>query len=282
LQATGRDAKGRSQYRYHARFRAHQEDAKFELLGAFGHALPTLRQRIDRDLGRPGLPAEKVIAIVISLLEATFVRVGNEEYARANGSYGLTTLRDRHALLEGSKLRLRFKAKSARTHDVVVEDRRLARLVRRCQEPPGQILFQYVDADGHPHPIRSNDVNDYVRAVTGLPSTAKTFRTWGGTLLAAVALASVAPPTSSRRASESSRPCSPWSRASSTTPSRVPPQLCPSGRGRQLPPRPVAGPMARSVGARLASAERRRAPSRALPRSRTRHLRRRVNPNESA
>jgi DNA topoisomerase-1 len=138
-------------------------------------------------------------------LRTTFVRVGNEEYARANGSYGRTTLRDRHAHLEGSKLRLRFKAKSAKTHDVVVEDRRLARLVRRCQELPGQILFQYVDADGHyvdadghRHPIRSNDVNDYVRAVTGLPSTAKTFRTWGGTLLAAVALASVAPPTSPR------------------------------------------------------------------------------------
>ncbi len=198
LQATGRDARGRKQYRYHDRFRAHRDEAKFDLLMPFGQSLPRLRRKVADDLALPGLPADKVVALVIQLLEETFVRVGNEEYARSNGSFGLTTLRHRHVHLEGGRLRLRFRAKSAKTHDIVLDDPRLVRLVRRCQGLPGQVLFQYVDDEGAPHPIRSSDVNDYVKDVTGQPSTAKSFRTWGATLLAAVGLGALPAPASAR------------------------------------------------------------------------------------
>jgi DNA topoisomerase-1 len=198
VQATGRDARGRKQYRYHARFRQQQEEAKFELLQPFGQALPRLRRRVGHDLGRAGLPQDRVVALVVELLERTLVRVGNEEYARANGSFGLTTLRNRHVQVDGSRLRMRFTGKSSKVHEVAFDDRRLARLVRRCQDLPGQLLFQFVDGDGAQHPVRSSDINDYLRAATGIDATAKTFRTWNASVFAATALAAQPPPTSGR------------------------------------------------------------------------------------
>lgn len=183
LQATGRDARGRKQYRYHARWRRVRDETKYERLIHFGAALPTLRAHVDADLAKPGLPREKILATIIGLLETTFVRVGNEEYARTNGSFGLTTLRDRHVRVEGTKLYLRFRGKSGKSHDVKVSNQRLAKLVKRCRDLPGQILFQYLDDGGEPRSIHSNDVNDYLRETTGQDFTAKDWRTWAGTLL---------------------------------------------------------------------------------------------------
>src|SRR6476659_5990479 len=151
MQATGRDARGRKQYRYHAQYRERQEEAKFELLVPFGRALPTLRRQVDRDLARPGLPRERVVALVIELLERTLVRVGNEEYARTNRSYGLTTLRTRHVEIGRAAVRFAFRGKSGVEHQVTVEDRRVARALQRCAELPGQELFQYLDEDGARH-----------------------------------------------------------------------------------------------------------------------------------
>ena len=188
LQATGRDARGRKQYRYHPRWRAVRDETKYDRVIAFGQALPALRARVEADLARPGLPREKVLATVVRLLEVTLIRVGNEEYARSNHSYGLTTLRDRHADFDGAAVRFHFRGKSGVRHSVTVNDRRLARIVRRCQEVPGQELFQYIDDAGAHHTVDSADVNDYLRAVTGQPFTAKDFRTWAGTVLAARAL----------------------------------------------------------------------------------------------
>jgi DNA topoisomerase-1 len=187
LQAVGRDVRGRKQYRYHGDFRAVREDAKFGELATFGHHLDGLRRQVSKDLAAPGLAFEKVTALVVSLLDRTLVRVGNEEYARTNDSYGLTTLRDHHASVTGRQVRLSFRGKSGRDHDIALGDPRLARLVRRCQELPGQTLFQYVDECGV-RPLRSTDVNAYLSAVTGQPVTAKTFRTWAATVLAAAAL----------------------------------------------------------------------------------------------
>jgi DNA topoisomerase-1 len=192
LQATGRDARGRKQYRYHPDFRSQRDATKFDQLVAFGGALGGLRRRVDADLARPGLPADRVTALVVSLLDRTFLRVGNECYARDNGSFGLTTLRDRHAKVSGAMIRLRFVGKSAKVHEVAWTDLRLARLVRRCQDLPGQVLFQWVDDEGQRHPIRSDDVNIYLRRASDIDATAKTFRTWGATLLAAAGLAAVA------------------------------------------------------------------------------------------
>ena len=192
LQATGRDAKGRKQYRYHPAYRSRRDAKKFDQLVAFGHALPNLRRAVDADLSRTGLPQEQVVALVVALLDRTLLRVGNESYVRDNGSFGLTTLRDRHARVEGRTIRLRFRAKSAKECEVSWTDARLARLVRQCREVPGQVLFQWLDESGGRHPVRSDDINDYVRVVSGLDVTAKTFRTWGATLLAAVGFAAVA------------------------------------------------------------------------------------------
>jgi DNA topoisomerase-1 len=187
LQATGRDARGRKVYRYHARYRARRDGAKFKRLIAFAKVLPAIRARVDRDLSRPGLPQEKVVAAVVRLLELTLIRVGNDEYARLNRSFGLTTLRDRHAAVDGSEVTFRFRGKSGQLRQVGLRDRRLAALVRRCQDLPGQELFQYVDADGEPHDIASDHVNEYLGAVApGV--TAKDFRTWAGTVLAYRAL----------------------------------------------------------------------------------------------
>ena len=189
--ATGRDARGRKQYRYHPEWRAVRDDAKFGKTIAFARALPRIRAKVDEDLSKPGLTREKVVATVVRLLELTFVRVGNEEYARQNRSYGLTTLRDRHVAVDGSELKFRFKGKSGKEHNVGLRDRRLARIVKQCQDLPGQQLFQYVDEAGELQAVESADVNDYLREATGEPFTAKDFRTWAGTVLAAEALKAV-------------------------------------------------------------------------------------------
>lgn len=187
IQATGRDDKGRKQYRYHPRWTEMREGTKFGRMLEFCRALPAIRQRVDEDLSRRGLPREKVLATVVRLLETTLIRVGNESYARDNKSYGLTTLRDGHADIEGSEIRFSFKGKSGKEWNVSLKDRRLARVVRACQDVPGEELFQYVD-DGQRHAITSGDVNDYLRSITGQDFTAKDFRTWAGTVLAAMAL----------------------------------------------------------------------------------------------
>lgn len=189
IQATGRDGRGRKQYRYHPDFRALREEAKFGHLLRFARALPKIRAAVDGDMARRGLPREKVLATVVRLLERTFIRVGNDDYAAQNQSYGLTTLCDRHVRVDGASLRFRFKGKSGKLWDVGLKDRRLAGIVRRCQELPGQELFQYVDEDGVVCDVTSADVNAYLRAVTGEDVTAKDFRTWAGTVLAAMALA---------------------------------------------------------------------------------------------
>ena len=200
LQASGRDARGRKQYRYHPRWRAARDETKYTRMIAFAAALPAIRRRVAEDLERPGLPREKVLATVVRLLETTRIRVGNEEYARTNGSFGLTTLRTRHVEIEGSTLTFEFRGKGGRMHRVDVSDRRLARIVRRCQELPGQELFQYLDEGGERRTISSGDVNDYLRALSGEDFTAKDFRTWAGTVLAAQALAEVPDSTSATAA----------------------------------------------------------------------------------
>jgi DNA topoisomerase-1 len=188
LQATGRDARGRKQYRYHPDWRAVRDEAKYGRMIAFGQALPGIRERVDADLRRHGLPRERVLAAVVRLLEKTRMRIGNEEYARDNRSYGLTTLRDHHAEVGTTRIRFRFRSKGGKVSDVELTDARLARLVTRCQELPGQELFAYLDADGEVRSIGSSDVNDYLREITGQDFTAKDFRTWSGTVLAAWAL----------------------------------------------------------------------------------------------
>ena len=188
LQATGRDARGRKQYRYHPAWREQRDRTKYGRLAAFARILPIIRARVERDLSAPGHSKEKVVATVVRLLEETLVRIGNEEYARENRSYGLTTLRDQHARIEGASLTFRFRGKSGKEHCIGLKNRRLSRIVKQCQELPGQELFQYVNGDGEPTPIRSDDVNDYLKEITGEAFTAKDFRTWAGTLAAALAL----------------------------------------------------------------------------------------------
>jgi DNA topoisomerase-1 len=188
VQATGRDARGRKQYRYHPRWREVRDEAKYGRLIEFARALPRIRRRTERDLRRRGMPREKVLALVIRLLEETLIRVGNEEYARENRSFGLSTLRDRHVDVRGERVRFTFRGKAGKEHDIDVRDRRMARLVRACQEIPGQELFQYYDADGSRVDVTSGDVNDYLREISGQDFTAKDFRTWAGTVAAAMAL----------------------------------------------------------------------------------------------
>jgi len=188
LQAVGRDQRGRKQYRYHPKFREVRDETKYEKMISFVHALPTIRRRARQDLAKPGLPREKVLAAIVRLLETTLIRVGNEEYADQNNSYGLTTLQDRHAKINGATVRFRFRGKSGVQHDVELTDPRIAKIVRQSQELPGQELLQYVDEDGQVRDIGSGDVNDYLREITGQNFTAKDFRTWAGTVLAARAL----------------------------------------------------------------------------------------------
>lgn len=188
IQATGRDARGRKQYRYHWRFREIREETKYERMMQFAEALPTIRAKVDEDLGMPGLTRPKVLATVVRLLEITLIRVGNEEYARDNGSFGLTTMRTRHVDISGSTIKFHFRGKSGKDHAVKVQDRRLARVVQRCNDLPGEVLFQYVDDDGERHSVESSEVNEYLREISGADFTAKDFRTWAGTVLAAQAL----------------------------------------------------------------------------------------------
>lgn len=185
LQATGRDARGRKQYRYHPQWDAMRGDGKFDRIVAFCDALPKLRRALRRDLKLPGMPREKVLAIVVALMAETLMRVGNDAYARSNGSFGLTTLRNRHVeFLRGGRARLSFRGKSGQKQEIALDDARLVKLMRACQQLPGQALFQYIDDDGKRQPIDSGRVNDYLRAAMGEDFTAKDFRTWGGTLLA--------------------------------------------------------------------------------------------------
>jgi DNA topoisomerase I len=188
IQATGRDARRRKQYRYHERWREIRDENKFARLADFAKALPNIRRRVAKDLKLPGLPRQKVLATVVRLLERTFIRVGNEEYARENKSFGLTTMKNRHVTVKGARLRFRFRGKSGRQHEVDVTDRRIAKIVAKCQDLPGQDLFQYVNDDGDVRDVTSQDVNDYLREITNEDFTAKDFRTWAGTLLAGLAL----------------------------------------------------------------------------------------------
>ena len=188
IQATGRDAKGRKQYRYHASWHSCRGETKFDRMAAFAAALPGIRARTEADLARPGLPREKVLATVVQLLEKSLIRVGNEEYARQNQSFGLTTLRNKHVDVRGAKVRFEFRGKSGVRHAVDVNDRRLARIVKQCQDLPGQDLFQYIDDNGDRHDVTSGDVNAYLKEITGQDFTAKDFRTWAGTVLCAAAL----------------------------------------------------------------------------------------------
>ncbi|CAN5562336.1 MAG: DNA topoisomerase IB [Chloroflexi bacterium] len=188
IQATGRDARGRKQYRYHPLWREVRDEAKYGRLIEFARALPRIRRRADRDLRRRGLPREKVLALIVRLLEETLIRVGNEEYVRENRSFGLSTLRDRHAKVRGAGVTFTFRGKAGKEHTIGVQDRRLARLVKQCQEIPGQELFQYYEADGSRVDVTSGDVNDYLREISGDEFTAKDFRTWAGTVAAAMAL----------------------------------------------------------------------------------------------
>ncbi len=188
IQATGRDDRGRKQYRYHDRWREVRDENKYEKMLVFARVLPRIRRRVKRDLKRRGLPREKVLATIVQLLERTFIRVGNEEYAKENKSFGLTTMRNHHVKVRGAQLRFRFRGKSGKQHEVDLEDRRVARIIKQLQELPGQEVFQYLDEKGEPRAITSDDVNDYLRRITGDDFTAKDFRTWAGTVLAAMAL----------------------------------------------------------------------------------------------
>ena len=188
LQATGRDAKGRKQSRYHPRWRAIRDETKYERMLLFGTALRRIRERVEEHLRLPGLPREKVLAAVVRLMDSTLIRVGNDEYAKENKSYGLTTMRRKHVKINGSELIFRFRGKSGVLHEVGILDRRLARIVRQCQELPGHELFEYLDAEGKTHTVDSADVNDYLRAISGGEFTGKDFRTWAGTVLASMSL----------------------------------------------------------------------------------------------
>jgi DNA topoisomerase I len=184
LQATGRDARGRKQSRYHPRWREVRDETKYERMMIFGAALPGIRERVEQDLSLQGMPRQKVLAAIVRLMETTLIRVGNEEYARQNHSYGLTTMRNEHVEIDGATVTFHFQGKSGVKHTVDIDDRRLAKIVQRCQDIPGYELFQYVDRDGTHHSVGSADVNDYLRAIANQEFTAKDFRTWAGTVLA--------------------------------------------------------------------------------------------------
>ena len=198
LQAVGRDDRGRKQYRYHERWRTVRDAVKFHRMMAFGDALPRIRNQVSADLRKRGLPREKVIATVVAMLEQTLIRVGNEQYRQQNQSYGVTTLRSRHVTLGGGRAQFRFKGKSGKEHDVQVDDPRLVRVVRQCLDIPGQELFQWIDDEGMRHPVGSDDVNAYLKETTGEDFTAKDFRTWAGTVLAARLLRATEPVSSER------------------------------------------------------------------------------------
>ena len=189
LQATGRDARGRKQYRYHKRWREIRDETKFDRMIEFAKALPAIRAAVARDIAKPGMPREKILATLVSLLEETSIRVGNEEYARDNDSFGLTTLQEDHAEVKGSTVTFRFRGKSGKEHEIEVKDKRVARIVKASQDLPGQNLFEYLDDAGEAHPVHSEDVNDYLREISGGDFTAKDFRTWEATMSCALELA---------------------------------------------------------------------------------------------
>ncbi|AUX29645.1 MULTISPECIES: DNA topoisomerase IB [Sorangium] len=199
IQATGRDARGRKQYRYHPRWREVRDETKYDRMLAFGSALPAIRAAVERDLALPGLPREKVLATVVRLLDETSIRIGNDEYARDNNSYGLTTLHDEHVEIKGDLIRFHFRGKSGKEHELTVRDRRLARIVKRCQDVPGHELFQYIDGDGQRQRVHSDDVNEYLRSLAGQEFTAKDFRTWTGTVLCASFFCEMEVATSARQ-----------------------------------------------------------------------------------
>lgn len=188
LQATGRDDKGRKQHRYHRRWREVRDETKFNRMIIFARALPKIRQRIRKDMKLPKLSRKKVLATIVRLLEVSLIRVGNEEYARNNNSFGLTTMKDKHVKVKGSKVRFEFRGKSGRQHAIDIQSERLAKIVKHCQDLPGQDLFQYINGDGKRRDVKSEDVNEYLREISGDDFTAKDFRTWAGTVLAAMAL----------------------------------------------------------------------------------------------
>jgi DNA topoisomerase I len=188
LQATGRDVRGRKQHRYHKRWREVRDETKFNRMVIFARALPKIRQRVQHDLRLPGVPRKKVLATIVRLLEVCLIRVGNEEYARENKSFGLTTLQDKHVEVNGSSVRFEFRGKSNKHHTIEIENKRLAKIIKRCQDLPGQDLFQYIDRDGQRQDVKSEDVNEYLREISGEDFTAKDFRTWAGTVLAATSL----------------------------------------------------------------------------------------------
>lgn len=200
IQVTGRDERGRKQYRYHAEWQTLRGKTKYERMLAFGRTLPAIRRQVQTDLDVRGLPKRRVLAVVVLLLDETRMRVGNESYAKENKSYGLTTLRDRHVQISGSEMTFRFRGKGGKEHRVAMSDRRIASLVKRCQELPGQVLFQYENGDGTCHPIESADVNDYLKEIAGDDYTAKDFRTWAGSVIAADYLRRLPPPASETEA----------------------------------------------------------------------------------
>ncbi len=200
LQATGRDVKGRKQSRYHPRWREVRDETKYERMALFAGALPKIRERVEGDLKLPGLPRHKVLATIIKLMEETHIRVGNTEYARDNGSYGLTTMRNKHVEIHGSKITFDFKGKSGVHHAINLTDKRLAKIIKRCEEIPGYELFQFLDDEGNHHSIDSHDVNEYLREITGEHFTAKDFRTWAGSVLAGEMLRQIGPFTTATQA----------------------------------------------------------------------------------
>jgi DNA topoisomerase-1 len=200
LQATGRDVRGRKQSRYHPHWREVRDETKYERMTLFGAALPAIRAHVDHDLGLPGLPREKILAAIVRLLETTFIRVGNTEYAKTNHSYGLTTLRNKHVAVKSSTVTFNFQGKSGVEHTIDLQDRRLARIVQRCRDLPGYELFQYLDHDGNRHSIDAADVNDYLRQISDQDFTAKDFRTWAGTVLACSLLREFEPAESDTQA----------------------------------------------------------------------------------
>ena len=200
IQATGRDARGRKQYRYHRYWRETRDRTKYDRMISFGEALPSIRKRVREDLTLRGLPREKVLATIVRLIDVSYIRVGNTRYTKANGSFGLTTMRGRHVDVSGSTIRFEFRGKSGKPHTVDVRDPRVARILKRCQEIPGQMLFQYLDDDGERHPIDSEDVNAYLRESAGDEFTAKDFRTWAGSVLALRALRDAGPAGSAKEA----------------------------------------------------------------------------------
>lgn len=205
IQATGRDARGRKQYRYHARFRDIRESTKYEHVVAFADALPVIREKVRAHMALRGLPREKVLATVVHLLETTLIRIGNDDYAKQNKSYGVTTLKSRHVAIDGNEVRFRFSGKGGKQWSLRVRDRRIAKIIRACQELPGQELLQYLDEDGNPRYVTSQDVNAYLKEISGKDITAKDFRTWAGTVSAAIALSEMRPFDSAAQAKRNLR-----------------------------------------------------------------------------